>query len=81
MADIDLSGLNIDQLTQLVGKAQTEVASREKQRRKDLRTEIERRVGELARELKDPAAAPMVVPQAQGEVRNLRALPGQEAVG
>ena len=42
---------------------------------------VERWLGELARELKDPAAAPMVVPQAQGEVRNLRALPGQEAVG
>ena len=44
MADIDLSGLNIDQLTDLVGKAQTEVASREKQRRKDLRSELERRL-------------------------------------
>ena len=44
MADIDLSGLNIDQLTELVGKAQTEVASREKQRRIDLRGELERRV-------------------------------------
>ena len=44
MADIDLSGLDIDQLTDLVGKAQTEVASREKQRRKDLRTELERRL-------------------------------------
>ena len=36
--------LNIDQLTELVGKAQTEVASREKQRRKDLRNELERRL-------------------------------------
>ena len=44
MADIDLSALNIDQLTELVGKAQTEVASREKQGRKDLRSELERRV-------------------------------------
>ena len=44
MADIDLSGLNIDQLTDLVGKAQSEMASREKQRRKDLRSELERRV-------------------------------------
>ena len=44
MVDIDLSGLDIDQLTDLVGKAQTEVASREKQRRKDLRTELERRL-------------------------------------
>ena len=44
MADIDLSGLDIDQLTDLVGKAQAEMASRERQRRKDLRNEIERRV-------------------------------------
>ena len=44
MADIDISGLNIDQLTALVGKAQTEVATREKQRRKDLRSELERRL-------------------------------------
>ena len=44
MADIDLSGLDIDELTDLVDKAQSEMASREKQRRKDLRSEIERRV-------------------------------------
>ena len=44
MADIDLSRLNVDQLSELVGKAQTEVASREKQRRKDLRSELERSV-------------------------------------
>ena len=44
MASIDLSDLNIDQLTDLVGKAQSEMASREKQRRKDLRSELERRV-------------------------------------
>ena len=44
MADIDLSGLNIDQLNDLVGKAQGEMASREKRRRKDLRSEVERRV-------------------------------------
>ena len=44
MASIDLSTLNIDQLTDLVGKAQSEMASREKQRRKDLRSELERRI-------------------------------------
>ena len=44
MASIDLSALNLDQLTDLVGKAQSEMASREKQRRKDLRSELERRV-------------------------------------
>ncbi len=44
MPDIDLSGLNIDQLTHLVGKAQSEMASRERQRRKDLQSELVRRV-------------------------------------
>ena len=44
MTDIDLSGLDIDQLTDLVGKAQSEMASRERKRRKDLRSELERRV-------------------------------------
>ena len=44
MADIDISGLNIAQLNDLVGKAQGEMASRERQRRKDLRSEIERRL-------------------------------------
>lgn len=44
VADIDLSPLNIDQLTDLVGKTQSEMASRERQRRKDLRSELERRV-------------------------------------
>ena len=44
MAEIDLSGLNIDQLTDLVGKAQSEMASRERKRRKDLRSELERRI-------------------------------------
>ena len=44
MADVDLSGLDINQLTDLVGKAQTEMASRERTRRKDLRAELERRV-------------------------------------
>ena len=44
MPDTDLSGLNIDQLTDLVDKAQSEMASRERQRRKDLRSELERRL-------------------------------------
>ena len=44
MTSIDLSGLNIEQLTDLVGKAQSEMASREKKKRKDLRSELERRV-------------------------------------
>lgn len=44
MTSIDISGLDIDQLTDLVTKAQAEMASRERQRRKDLRAELERRV-------------------------------------
>ena len=44
MADIDLSSFDIDQLADLVGKAQSEMASREKQRRTDLRSELERRI-------------------------------------
>ena len=44
MASTDLNNLDIDQLTELLGKAQTEVASREKQGRRDLRAELERRV-------------------------------------
>ena len=44
MTSIDLARLDIDQLQNLVGDAQTEIASREKQRRKDLRSELERRV-------------------------------------
>ena len=53
MADIDLSGLNIDQLTELVAKAQTEVASREGKRRKDLRNELERRIDAAGYKLGD----------------------------
>ena len=44
MAEIDLSRLDIEQLTELVGNAQSEMASRERTRRKDLRAELERRV-------------------------------------
>ena len=44
VASIDLKSLNIDQLPELLAKAQTELASREKQGRKDLRAELERRV-------------------------------------
>ena len=44
VTSIDISGHDIDQLTDLVGKAQAEMASRERQRRKDLRAELERRV-------------------------------------
>ena len=44
MASIDLESLDIDQLAELVAKAQTEIASREKGNRKELRAELERRV-------------------------------------
>ena len=44
VASTDLNNLDIDQLTELLGKAQTEVASREKQGRRDLRAELERGV-------------------------------------
>ena len=44
MASIDLESLDIDQLTELLAKAQTEIASREKGNRKELRAELERRV-------------------------------------
>ena len=44
MASIDLKSLDIEQLPELLAKAQTELASREKQGRKDLRAELERRV-------------------------------------
>lgn len=44
MPDIDLEPLDIDQLTELHGNAQTEIASREMENRKALRAELERRV-------------------------------------
>ena len=43
MASIDLESLDIEQLPELLAKAQTELASREKQGRMDLRAELERR--------------------------------------
>ena len=44
MTEIDIAELSIEGLTDLLGKAQSEMASRERQRRKDLRAELERRV-------------------------------------
>ena len=44
MTSIDLKSLDIEQLPELLAKAQTELASREKQGRRDLRAELERRV-------------------------------------
>ena len=44
VASIDLERLDIEQLPELLAKAQSELASREKQGRRDLRAELERRV-------------------------------------
>ena len=44
MASVDLNQLDIEQLTELLGNAQAEVTSREKQGREELRAELERRV-------------------------------------
>ena len=44
MVSLDISALNIDQITELAGNAQAELASRRGQRGKDLRKELERRV-------------------------------------
>ena len=53
MADIDITGLSIDELSDLLGRTQAEMASRERQRRKDLRTELERRVAAEGYKLAD----------------------------
>ena len=53
MTSPDLTGLNIDQLTDLLEKAQTEMASREREKRKDLRAELERRVVAEGYKLRD----------------------------
>ena len=44
MTSIDLEALNIDQLAELLTKTHAELASREKENRKALRAELERRV-------------------------------------
>ena len=44
VGSIDIESLDIDQLTELLTKAQTEITSREKGNRKELRAELERRV-------------------------------------
>ena len=44
MASIDIERLDIEQLAELLAKAQTEITSREKGNRKELRAELERRV-------------------------------------
>ena len=44
MTSIDIAGLGIDQMADLLAKAQDEIASRERQNRKELRAELERRM-------------------------------------
>ena len=44
VSSIGLTGFDIEQLTELLSKAQAELASREKQNRKNSRAELERRV-------------------------------------
>ena len=69
MATIDISGLNIDELTDLVGKAQAEMASRERERRKDLRAELERRVAAdgYTRVTSSPSSVPPMEAQRAAE--------------
>ena len=44
MTEVRIAGLDVEQLTDLLGEAQAELASRERQNRRDLRAELERRV-------------------------------------
>ena len=53
MQSIDLKGLDIDQLTALFGNVQTEMASREKRKRQELRSELERRMAAEGYKLND----------------------------
>ena len=53
MTSIDLAELGIDQLTGLLDKTQAEMASREKENRKKLRAELERRVAADGYDLAD----------------------------
>ena len=53
MTSIDLEELDIGQLAGLLGEAQAEMAAREKGNRKDLRSELERRVAAEGYQLAD----------------------------
>ena len=53
MTSIDLEKLDIGQLAGLLGEAQAEMAAREKGNRKDLRSELERRVAAEGYQLAD----------------------------
>ena len=71
MTSIDLSNLNVDQLSALVGKVQSEMASREKKRRQDLRTHLERQVLAEGYKMGDvfPQLGTGVVPSRQRQKR------------
>lgn len=53
MTSIDLEALDIDQLAKLLANTHAELASREKENRKDLRAELERRVAAEGYKLSD----------------------------
>ena len=64
MTSIDLVSLDIDQLAELLANVQTEMVSRERENRKELRAELERRVaaegykmGDIFPELSSAASA------------------------
>ena len=53
MTSINLEPLDIDQLTELLANAHAELTSREKQNRKELRTELERRMAADGYKMRD----------------------------
>lgn len=53
MASIDLTGLGIERLAQLLSNAQAEMAAREQHNRKELRAELERRAATEGYQLSD----------------------------
>ena len=53
MTSIDITGLGIDQIADLLAKAQAELASRERQNRNELRAELERQVAAEGYRLSD----------------------------
>ena len=53
MIEINLSNLDTEELDGLIGKAQSEIASRETQKRRDLRTELDHRIRSEGYQLSD----------------------------
>ena len=70
MTSADLTALDIGQLADLLGKAQTEMASRARRRRKDLRAELERRVAADGYKMRD--IFPELGPASSGRARGKR---------